>query len=725
MLDSLFCVKINEISTLDITKKEEFMAFFAKKQKFISLKEAAKLTGYAPDYIGSLIRKGKLTGKKVYSGVSWMTAEEDIKKYQEKIETQKLKANKKWRVFKFVSDFFPPIRIPVRVKETTKRIVGIQDYNTKRAKIFAFSWRGILIVLVLLSFIGIGPSKIWQKLVAAFTGEEKTINLYSTTCTGEWQNPQNSQGQPEVGELGDLNSFSESNSAVYKGGPLNLFCQNFENSSEQPAGEEFKNLKIQSAKINFSFAIGEKKPDLEINQAPATEEPVPALEEPIIPTEEPGEIQEPSVPIEEPGEIEITPETILPLELMNGSDSEVPSTETADQPSGFLNKIKNLFGIKTVKAQGEDTVSLENEIPPTETVSPPIDAITPPTEVSDNPVKEISPPNLDSKILIWYSLDSETWWQLAVVSEQPLSNFLNPSAGSGQGGGYFSFEAPFLKSFDDVKNIKIKFEGVIGGETTIVAYLDSVWIEVVYEPEKKNEPKMDDSETELKEIKKIQISDNSLIIPDLQNDFSSNDEPSFIVSEPEIKTEDIISAGKGRLISGVETIQETYGTGGELISNEEYFLASIESNYQELISSSKEKNQKDSISVQIFGFNGTKTDILPEIQPILKDGKESFEIKFTKEKIREFKPGLYKLKVKLETADSIFFLEQDFSWGVLAINTSKSIYSPGEKAYLQMAVLRDDGYTACDASLQLEIRNPKQRFCQLKMEQLNIVMSVD
>ncbi len=33
------------------------------------------------------------------------------------------------------------------------------------------------------------------------------------------------------------------------------------------------------------------------------------------------------------------------------------------------------------------------------------------------------------------------------------------------------YDASFLKSWEDVKNLKIKFEGVIGGETKFIAYL--------------------------------------------------------------------------------------------------------------------------------------------------------------------------------------------------------------------------------------------------------------
>lgn len=52
-----------------------------RKNGSISLKEAAELTGYAPDYIGQLIRQGKLEGEQVYSNVSWVTTKEALDAY--------------------------------------------------------------------------------------------------------------------------------------------------------------------------------------------------------------------------------------------------------------------------------------------------------------------------------------------------------------------------------------------------------------------------------------------------------------------------------------------------------------------------------------------------------------------------------------------------------------------------------------------------------------------
>ncbi len=52
-----------------------------QKEGFITLKEASLLSGYSSDYLGQLIRKGKLEGKQVYANVAWMTTREAIDSY--------------------------------------------------------------------------------------------------------------------------------------------------------------------------------------------------------------------------------------------------------------------------------------------------------------------------------------------------------------------------------------------------------------------------------------------------------------------------------------------------------------------------------------------------------------------------------------------------------------------------------------------------------------------
>ena len=67
-------------------------------------------------------------------------------------------------------------------------------------------------------------------------------------------------------------------------------------------------------------------------------------------------------------------------------------------------------------------------------------------------------------------------------------------------------------------------------------------------------------------------------------------------------------------------------------------------------------------------------------------------------------PGKYSVKVIDKAGDKVL-LEQDFTWGVLALNTNKSIYTPGEKADIAIAVLNEKGYMVCDAKVILNIKN--------------------
>jgi hypothetical protein len=53
-------------------------------KNLISLKEASKISGYSADYIGQLIRSGKIAGKQVYTNISWMTTAEAIVAYKKR-----------------------------------------------------------------------------------------------------------------------------------------------------------------------------------------------------------------------------------------------------------------------------------------------------------------------------------------------------------------------------------------------------------------------------------------------------------------------------------------------------------------------------------------------------------------------------------------------------------------------------------------------------------------
>jgi len=431
-----------------------------------------------------------------------------------------------------------------------------------------------------------------QSSIGAFFIEEtKTVNFYSTLSSGQWQNPQNVQGPPDVGPTDDINSFSETNSAIYKSGPLHLISENF------TTDENFSNYNFQLAQIRFSFAFGEKKPDFQI------------------------------------------------------FEKEAPTTSESG-PTSILIKIKNfftyLFNRVTLIAKAQENNTTTEVIEATSTEATATETTT--SEITTTTATSAETlPNLDTRIIIWWSLDGQNWQILDNISNYPLSNALN--------GGYFEYDAPFLSNWDDFKNLKIKFEGVVGGETNVVAYLDSVWVEVTY-------------------LEQVSGEKEGFELRALKKDWRADETPTFEIVEKGKKAEENIVE---KIIDKVSSIFEEQST--------------IEA----------------------------KLDRPDDEELLLREGKDFTAETHSPTKIsilkpEDFRPGLYNLKIDFEKNGKIYNLEQDFSWGVLAINVNKSIYLsaeasakaglPNEQAYLQMAVLDERGHTVCDADLTLEITAP-------------------
>jgi hypothetical protein len=74
-------------------------------KKVITLRQAAKLSGYNQDYLGSLIRSGDIKGAKI--GRNWCTTEEEIKDFlfRQKIRHDELA----------IKDFFSSRRRLIRI----------------------------------------------------------------------------------------------------------------------------------------------------------------------------------------------------------------------------------------------------------------------------------------------------------------------------------------------------------------------------------------------------------------------------------------------------------------------------------------------------------------------------------------------------------------------------------------------------------------------------------
>lgn len=96
------------------------------KEKYITLKQAAILSGYSSDYVGQLIRQGKIAGKQVYNSVAWVTTDEEIRRYlhlKEKGENPSEIRSTYLRIKHNISDWLFTLQPPVLFKSFLYAVV--------------------------------------------------------------------------------------------------------------------------------------------------------------------------------------------------------------------------------------------------------------------------------------------------------------------------------------------------------------------------------------------------------------------------------------------------------------------------------------------------------------------------------------------------------------------------------------------------------------------------
>ncbi len=89
---------------------------------------------------------------------------------------------------------------------------------------------------------------------------------------------------------------------------------------------------------------------------------------------------------------------------------------------------------------------------------------------------------------------------------------------------------------------------------------------------------------------------------------------------------------------------------------------------------------------------------------------------------RRFAPGIYTLVVTIRNplTGDIETIEQDFAWGVLAMNPNQDRYVPGDTARIDIGVLDDQGFIVCNADLSLRVTSPSGEVTLLSTEDRSI-----
>lgn len=100
------------------------------------------------------------------------------------------------------------------------------------------------------------------------------------------------------------------------------------------------------------------------------------------------------------------------------------------------------------------------------------------------------------------------------------------------------------------------------------------------------------------------------------------------------------------------------------------------------------------LEINVVDSEGNTTEIKPEV--VTHDNSQLVTIKPS----QKLRPGKYKIIVTEQGGNTF---EQDFTWGVLALNTDKAVYKPSEKVNFSIAVLDERGEIVCDADVTLFI----------------------
>ncbi len=130
------------------------------------------------------------------------------------------------------------------------------------------------------------------------------------------------------------------------------------------------------------------------------------------------------------------------------------------------------------------------------------------------------------------------------------------------------------------------------------------------------------------------------------------------------------------------------------------------------------QTDQETIDVKVYDSKGNLATLPVEIKEVL-PGK--FIISLLP--VREIRPGRYKAVIELTAGQETFSIEQEFLWGVLAINTNKPSYLENENAFIAMAVLDNEGKVVCDADLTLDITDPSDSTTILTTSNKEILVS--
>ena len=621
------------------------------------------------------------------------------------------------------------------MKRRTTRDFGFSRY------IFAF-----FVFVFIILFFGLSSQDSLHAEYAKF---------YPGSCSGGWTNPQNAEGKTDLLPDAPPPDFNDVNSAVLAGASSQIFCENF--TGKTPEEAEMKTLLLKLSWTNGALSGGVKNDasDEEEKEASSTVaivqgEDLASSTQKILdaPADAAIELDFGELGTSSADTSEIIPEDIPTVESPSPAEEKTVPTEEGnkadDAPVSLFEKLFRTVFAETVSEVSDTAATSAEQITEengTGTEETPL-ILTPAMEESDAPA---SPDLLE----VLYTLDGNAWFSLGRVNRMDWQS---------------EFRIP-VSEWDDVSKLQISIQSVPAIEEIPAIYLDGMWLEAEYnfflsEPingkflsdeersrlPKKNDPdffgdqKKDfrSDEDVFFDLPAIALAGESL--PDFSlatTSIMTVATTTMVATTTPLTTDDHSAAttmttpmmtdnndlatttavAAGAFMTATTTEQLNEGTTTSITDNNDLATTSPTSDdaattttaFGNLLRSFRLFPQAraqailntEILSAEVLDWRGDKANI----QPFLDTGLGKMRIKIPRQG-NAFHPGKYKLRAEILRGGEIIKTEQDFTWGVLAVNVNKSVYLPGESAYLQMSALDDVGGTLCDAELRLEIEDP-------------------
>ena len=537
------------------------------------------------------------------------------------------------------------------VMDDRKRLLDLHktpmvEFHLGRARNFLSEHWEPLAILFITFFAG------FVVLSFAHTGRADVANFYPSSCLGAWQHPENAQGSPNLSADAKPEDFNSSNSAIAKDQMGSIFCGGFKGS-----------VPDNSVPKSFKLAL-----NWEVDDGSVVHYETSAPDAPAVQVTIPDVVQPTPTPTPAPA---TTPDITLPADNVPPTEAPNVPTPPADPvpadtsaPQSFLYKILGTY----VFAQD-----------------------TAPTVTADTPAETTT--SGDAFAEVDYTLDGTNWQVLGTVNRNAWKNA--------------SFNIP-LNSWTSLDKLQVEIKPLQTIDAVPVIYLDSMSLGVSYDAIQKDQTPPT-----------ILLKDSSAMLSG-QADFNSNEDVTFTVVDPNLDTTDVkqlVTENKAQVIKDTDGVlgmpvnqpQNSNSTGNILqqIQNVITPVTDKVTSFIFNIFSTTAYAQTDTPAIvgQVLDNTNTATDIPVTIETIYVGGQEKHKVHIQKPS-RNFRPGKYTLQVTLTTPSAVIISEQDFTWGVLSVNTDKSIYAAGDNAYLQMGVLDDHGSTICDADLDLVVTSP-------------------